>query len=192
MARKGFYFDATRCVNCKTCAVACHKKNNLPDGVYFRKVSGYQTGEYPNARAYFWSHACNHCANPACTRACPTGAMYKDENDGTVQHNDDICIGCGSCAIACPFDAPLVIHEIGIAKKCNACIDTRGVDGVPTCVAACGMRALDFGEYDELVARHPESADRIAPMPDLSLTDPTFKVKARDYMQDGEYADLVQ
>lgn len=177
-------------MNCKTCAVACHKKNNLPDGVYFRRVSAYQTGEFPNAKGYFWSHACNHCADPACTKACPTGAMCKDENDGTVQHNDDICIGCGSCAIACPFDAPLVIQEIGIAKKCNACIDARGVDGVPTCFAACGMRALDFGEYDDLVARHPDAVDCIAPMPDVSLTTPTFKVKARDYMQDSSYADL--
>lgn len=189
MTRSGFYFDSTRCVGCKTCAVACKKKNDLGLGVNFRTVSSYEIGTYPTATFYHWSNACNHCENPACVRACPTHAMYKDEEDGTVQHDDERCIGCGSCVIACPYDAPVVVE--GIAQKCNACIDTRDEDGAPVCVAACGMRALDFGPYDELVAAHPDAVDKIAPMPDPSITDPSILVKARERAFDEDWRELL-
>ena len=190
MARSAFYFDSARCVGCKTCMVACKKKNNLPKGVNFRKVDSFEVGQYPTAKFYHWSHACNHCADPACVAACPTGAMYKDETDGTVQHDDEKCIGCGSCVIACPYDAPAIVEELGIAQKCNACIDTRGEDGVPTCVAACGMRALEFGSYEELVAAHPDAVNRIAPMPDPSITDSSILIKARSISFNDDYREM--
>ena len=191
MTRKAFYFDGARCVGCKTCMVACKKKNGLPAGINYRRVTSYEVGEYPTATFYHWSRACNHCENPACVRACPTAAMYKDEADGTVQHDDDICIGCGSCVIACPYDTPMLVKEEGIAKKCNACIDTREVDGAPTCVASCGMRALEFGDYDELVAAHPDAVNKVAPMPDPSITNPGILVNAHAASLDEGYRDLL-
>lgn len=190
MTRLAFFFDSTRCVGCKTCAVACNKKNQLPLGVSYRRVTSYEVGEYPTATFYHWSRACNHCENPACVRACPTAAMYKDA-DGTVQHNDDTCIGCGSCVIACPYDVPQIVKEEGIAKKCNACADTREEDGMPTCVASCGMRALEFGDYDELLAAHPDGVDKIAPMPDPSITMPNILVNAREAAFAEGWRDLL-
>ena len=191
MTRRGFYFDSERCVGCKTCMVACKKKNNLPAGAFFRRVTSYEVGEFPVATMYHWSRTCNHCANPACVRACPTAAMYRDEEDGTVQHNDDTCIGCGSCAIACPYDVPILLKETGMAAKCNGCIDTRPEDGVPTCVAACGMRALDFGTFEELAERHPEASNQLACMPDAGITDPTVFIDARECAFDPSYRELV-
>lgn len=190
MTRMAFYFDSARCVGCKTCQVACKKKNNLPAGINYRRVDSYETGTYPNSTFYHLSHACNHCEDPACVRNCPTGAMYKDEQDGTVQHNDETCIGCGSCVIACPYDAPSIIPGLGIAGKCNACIDTREEDGAPTCVASCGMRALAFGPYDELAAAHPDAVDKIAPMPDPAITSPGIFINAREDTLSDDYSGL--
>lgn len=190
MTRLAFYFDSARCVGCKTCAVACNKKNHLPLGVSFRRVTSYEVGEYPKATFYHWSRACNHCENPACVRACPTGAMYKDA-DGTVQHDDETCIGCGSCVIACPYDVPQIVADERIAKKCNACADTREVDGAPTCVASCGMRALDFGDYDELLAAHPDAVNKIAPMPDPAITTPNILVNPHPAALTEGYRDLL-
>ena len=170
--------------------MACKKKNDLPTGVTFRKVGSYQVGEYPTPQMYHLSHACNHCQNPACVKSCPTGAMYKDEADGTVQHDDNACIGCGSCVIACPYGAPTLVKELGIAMKCNACIDTRDEDGAPTCVAACGMRALDFGTYEELAKAHPEAVDQLACMADASITTPNVLIDERECAFDKDYQSL--
>ena len=66
-----------------------------------------------------------------------------------------------------------------------------GEDGVPTCVAACGMRALDFGTYEELLERHPEASQQLACMPDASITNPTVFIDARECAFDPNYRDLV-
>lgn len=171
--------------------VACKKKNNLPKGFAYRKVDSYTVGDYPNAHLYHLSHACNHCEDPACVKVCPTGAMYKDENDGTVQHKDDVCIGCGSCVIGCPYKAPAIIPELGIAMKCNGCIDTREEDGAPVCVASCGTRALEFGDYDELKKAHPNAIDKIACMPSADITHPSILINARDYALENDYRQLT-
>lgn len=191
MARKGFYIDTTRCVNCKTCQVACKKKFKLPKGLLYRAVNSYEVGEYPNGRLYSVSHACNHCEDPACVRNCPTKAMYKDEQDGTVQHDDDRCIGCRACIMACPYGAPVFLEEKGIVNKCNACIDTREEDGATTCEAACGMRAIEFGDYEELRAKHPDAVQSIPCFPDPHITDPSILIGAREYAQDKNFKDLV-
>lgn len=190
MTRKAFYFDSTRCVGCKTCQVACKLKNHLPVGITYRAVANYEVGEYPTAKYYHISHTCNHCENPACVRSCPTGAMHKAE-DGTVQHNDQVCIGCRSCAMACPYQVPVYLEDEGIVGKCNACIDTCDADGAPTCVAACGTRALEFGDYDELKAKHPEAVDEIACLPKASITHPSTLIVGNDAVQREDYRDLV-
>lgn len=68
MARKAFYFDSSRCVACKTCQVACKKKNDLPIGINYRAVTSYEVGEFPTAKMYHISHTCNHCLNRCALR----------------------------------------------------------------------------------------------------------------------------
>ena len=57
-------------------------------------------GEYPAVQTYHYSGSCNHCEKPECVAACPNAAMYIDEEDGTVQHDDEKCIGCQYCVKA--------------------------------------------------------------------------------------------
>ncbi len=111
MSKMGFYFNQKKCVGCRTCQVACKDKNDLEVGELFRHVTSYQAGKYPNAMLYHYAATCNHCMDPACVAACPNGAMYVDEEDGTVQHDDTKCLGCQYCVEACPYSVPVYIEE---------------------------------------------------------------------------------
>lgn len=154
---KAFYFDMTSCIGCKACQMACKDKNDLAVGTLFRHVDGYEVGSYPTPGIYYMSATCNHCGNPACVANCPTGAMYRDEEEGVVLHDDELCDGCGNCVTACPYAIPQILEDKNIVGKCDSCIGIRKNGGQPQCVAACPMRALDFGELSDLMADHPDA-----------------------------------
>ena len=106
MGRKGFYYDQSACIGCRTCQAACKNKNQLEVGTLFRQVHTFETGQYPAPKSYHYAATCNHCENPACVAVCPNAAMFIDEADGTVQHDDTKCIGCQYCVNACPYGVP--------------------------------------------------------------------------------------
>lgn len=190
MTQLGFFFNMECCVGCKTCQVACKQRNQLPIGINYRTVYTYETGQYPNARMYHFAATCNHCENPACVRSCPTGAMYKSEDDGTVQHDDGVCIGCQQCVNSCPYGVPRYLPDQNISGKCYACRDTREVDGSPTCVAACGQRAIEFGPLDELQAAHPEAVCDIAALPESSATGPSLLIQTKEAALETAFKEL--
>lgn len=180
MSKMGFYFNQKKCVGCRTCQVACKDKNDLEVGELFRHVTSYQAGKYPNAMLYHYAATCNHCMDPACVAACPNGAMHVDEEDGTVQHDDSKCLGCQYCVEACPYGVPVYIEEINLTHKCDACKQLREAGEPPACVAACPMRALEFGPYEELLAAHPDAVSEIATLPDSSQTSPCTLIDPKD------------
>ena len=127
----GFHFNGRRCTGCKTCVLACKDFHDLPSDIAFRQVYEYGGGTWRRADdgtvtqdtfAYHLSVACNHCGNAACVRVCPTGAMHKDER-GLVRVDADRCIGCGYCALSCPYRAPKVDRVAGRSAKCDGCAE---------------------------------------------------------------------
>ena len=163
MGRLGFTFDLDKCIGCKACQMACKDRGHLELGRFFRRVEVVEAG----GRLRHYSAACNHCEHPACVAACPTGAMYVAE-DGTVQHDDGKCIGCGSCVWSCPYGA--VSLSTGLASKCDACRDLLEKGEKPACVAACPTRCLDFGPLERRQGRAEF-------LPDPGLTDPSLCLK---------------
>lgn len=193
MGRKGFYFDAENCIGCHTCQVACKDVNRLEVGENFRNVTSYCTGSGFTPRMYHVAIACNHCNNPACVATCPTGAMYFDESEGIVLHDDEMCIGCETCVKSCPYGEPVLIESLGIVKKCDTCIGLRKLGEQPSCVASCPQRVLEFGEIDELRSAHEGEGlvSDCAALPDSSTTNPNMVMRIKDCMTDSDYDQLI-
>lgn len=178
MGYLGFYFDMTACIGCRTCQIACKDKNDLKVGTIFRQARTYEVGVYPAPGAYHYSGSCNHCAQPKCVEGCPTGAMHVAE-DGTVQHDRAKCIGCRYCTWACPYGVPQFIKDLGKVGKCDGCKDLRDQGKNPVCVDACPMRALEWGDTDELKAKHGDTTNELAILPEASRTKPSLVIKAK-------------
>lgn len=148
----GFLVDATRCVNCKTCEIACQDFHDLAS-VRLRRVRTFEHGGFPQVRVYHYSMACNHCGEPACVRHCPAGAYSKRAQDGIVVHDPEQCIGCRYCTWVCPYGAPQYDAAAGHVRKCNLCVDEIDAGRQPACVAACPLRAIEVAVLDEIVLR---------------------------------------
>lgn len=177
-----FYFDSSACSGCKACQVVCKDKHGLEVGRLWRRVYEVSGGDWIQVRdawtstvfAYNLSIACNHCEKPICMEVCPAGAIHK-RADGIVLIETDQCLGCGYCSWACPYDAPQYDKEKGYMTKCTFCADNIDAGLPPACVAACPLRALDYGELDELKARYGK-INSLYPMPDAGLTDPSLVI----------------
>ncbi|AHJ13566.1 DMSO/selenate family reductase complex B subunit [Sulfurospirillum multivorans] len=181
----GFYLDQTRCVGCRTCQLACKDYHDSPIGVSYRRVSEYEGGSWVknennllqpfNVFAYYSSIACNHCDDPACTKACPTGAMHMGDY-GIVDVDTSKCIGCKSCAMACPYGAPQFNEHTGHMSKCNGCQERLDEGMMPICVDACPFRAIEAGPISELREKHGHIAG-VAPLPAYEITRPNLCIK---------------
>jgi anaerobic dimethyl sulfoxide reductase subunit B (iron-sulfur subunit) len=188
MSQYAFYFDTNKCVNCKSCAISCKEKHNHIPGRKFRRVHSVSTGNWvvideanrlyepTNVFSYSLSIACNHCADPACKKVCPAGAIAKRE-DGIVFIDWDLCIGCGSCASACPYNAPSLDKEVLKMDKCDFCRELLPTGEDPMCVAACSVRAIEYGDLENLRIKHPNAVQRVEPLPDPSQTGPSLLVE---------------
>lgn len=138
--------DLDRCTRCDDCVRACAATHD--NNPRFNR-----TGEiYDN---WMVTNACMHCLDPVCMIGCPTGAIGRDAETGTVVINDQTCVGCSTCANSCPYQniqmveinspkgLPIVDLDRGSriqkATKCDLCIDHLGG---PACQKACPHDAL--------------------------------------------------
>ncbi|SVD79911.1 uncharacterized protein METZ01_LOCUS432765, partial [marine metagenome] len=110
MTAWGMTVDLNRCVGCQTCTIACKEANATPPGVQWRRVIDVEYGTFPNVERLFVVTGCQHCENPPCVPVCPSGATAR-RADGLVTIDYDICIGCASCVVACPYQARSIVNE---------------------------------------------------------------------------------
>ncbi len=147
-ANYGFVIDNRKCIGCHACSTACKSENEVPLGVYRTWVKSVETGAYPHTRRHFQVTRCNHCANPPCARICPTEAMYQ-RDDGIVEFDNSICIGCKACMQACPYDAIYIDPETDTAAKCHYCAHRTDIGLEPACVVVCPEHAIIAGNMND-------------------------------------------
>ena len=113
---------------------------------------------------------------PACMAKCPQGAIEKDTETGLVAINEEKCTGAGVCVTTCPYNVPIVDKEKGKGVKCDGCAERVAEGKSPICVEACPLRALEFGDIDELRSKHSGTVAGIAPMPAPDQTTPSIAI----------------
>lgn len=171
MPRWGMVIDLARCVGCYACTMACKVENGTPPGVWYAPVYEKEMGTYPAVKRMFLPTLCNHCNDPPCMKACPTGAIQKRE-DGIVLVDQGKCCGSRACVSACPYGALSFVEEVkgefgeeltpfeqalykqnhvaGTVQKCTFCahrIDQRVYE--PACVQTCPTNCRIFGDLDD-------------------------------------------
>lgn len=160
--RMALLMDNSLCVNCQACRLACQNENSLPVVQKYIRFDYLERGEFPNVEHLVNRHSCQHCADAPCVDVCPVDALYKGEG-GFTYTDFETCIGCQLCLGACPFEVPTfgTDPETGAWKmyKCNACKHLVTQGGTPACATTCLANAVQYGTWDEMVAK---AEDRVA------------------------------
>jgi formate dehydrogenase beta subunit len=174
-------YDTTKCIGCKACVVKCKQVGELPadvdgygDGLYDAPESLNEYTRniiqlYKEGDEYSYvKRQCMHCIDPACVNACMMGALQKREW-GAVTWENNKCIGCRYCQVACPFGVPQFQWSKTSPRivKCDLCVDRVKEGKEPGCVEACPRKAVIFGKREELLqiahARIEEQRDLYVP-----------------------------
>ena len=182
-----FVCDTNKCIGCGHCVVGCKVENHVPlnpeenrtwierhvvatDGkVYIdspeagingfppeSEAPGAPTDKKDISAAFFMPRLCMQCENPPCVSVCPVTATFQTA-DGVILVDQDRCIGCGYCVVACPYGARYLVPAggptptgiTGVVDKCTWCYHriTKGMQ--PACVEMCPVGARVFGDRND-------------------------------------------
>jgi carbon-monoxide dehydrogenase iron sulfur subunit len=153
---KKLVVNIEKCVGCHTCEFVCavtHSTSKDPETIV-------RTGEKPGYRVFVEAYGgkaiplhCNHCQKAACMIACPTHAIYREEETGPVQFESKRCIGCKMCVQACPFGVISMSANGRGVLKCDLCIERLAEGQEPACVAGCPTKAILFEQEEKNQSR---------------------------------------
>lgn len=142
--------DLDRCIGCHACEIACKNENDIALGEYWNRVVQVGPfGEFPDLEQYWLPVQCQQCVDAPCVGVCPTGASYRSDDTGIVLVNDEICIGCKYCMMACPYGVRTFNTTSGTVEKCTLCGQLTSVGEQPACVSSCCADARFYGDLDD-------------------------------------------
>ncbi|MGC9368897.1 MAG: nitrate reductase subunit beta [Paracoccaceae bacterium] len=154
-------------------------------------------GQYENTFMMYLPRLCEHCLNPTCAASCPSGAIYKREEDGVVLIDQEKCRGWRMCVSGCPYKKIYYNWESGKSEKCTFCYP-RIESGMPTvCSETCvgRIRYLGVMLYDADAIEKAASAERTTDLYDAQLDvflDPNDPVVQEMALADGVPAEWIE
>ena len=165
--------DRARCSGCQRCEMMCTLKN---DGVTQQSISrvhvwehynygeGIGTGGGSYGDCQFTVQGCLQCADPQCANYCPVHAIYADPETGARVVDDEVCIGCGMCTAACPWNMPRVNAQTGTSTKCISC---------GRCAEQCPNGAIKFVDWEDIAQKVLDNgvASTATLIPDATLVE---------------------
>lgn len=145
--RWGMVINLAKCTRCHACIAACRIEHFLPLGMTWPRLIAWET-DIPGEELSTIPVRCNQCKEAPCVEVCPAEATKKRE-DGIVYVDNDKCVGCRYCIIACPYQNrtffskdkdpgyfpgsertrfekaghKLYEHQAGTTEKCDFCLE---------------------------------------------------------------------
>lgn len=146
--RWGMVINLSRCIRCHACVAACRIEHFLPLHITWPRLIAWETEEQNTVDVTTYPVRCNHCKDAPCVDVCPTRATMR-RDDGLVWVDQNKCVGCRYCVIACPYQnrtflskdkdpgyfpghsrtgfekkgRKLYPHQVGTTQKCNFCME---------------------------------------------------------------------
>ena len=151
--------DIKKCYACLTCVVECaYARLGLPKNAPLsREILSASPLSVEAAGNLAVPLHCMQCEDAPCMTVCPTSALYRASPQEPVLIDQNLCIGCKSCILACPLGVISLDPEGKAAQKCDMCIARLKKGELPVCVASCPTGALQLTILDEATARKREA-----------------------------------
>jgi carbon-monoxide dehydrogenase iron sulfur subunit len=145
---KRVYVNEKWCLACHLCEYYCAFANSgLNDMVKLKgkeihpRIRVEEAGE--GSEKISFAVNCRQCADPICVKVCIAGALRKEEN-GVIVLDQEKCVGCQSCVMACPVGGLSPSDDGLVMQKCQLCLQNSV--GEPNCVKNCPNRAIVYEE----------------------------------------------
>jgi len=135
---KSLLIDPDKCTSCLQCEMACSFEH---EGAFNPAKSRIKVFEFEHGKRAI-PYTCTQCAEAWCMHACPVEAITKNATTGAMEVNEDVCVGCKVCTIACPFGTVNYNQDSGKVIKCDLC------GGDPQCAEACPTGAITYVDAD--------------------------------------------
>ena len=183
---KRIWVDIDKCLGCKTCELQCAIERNSisktltgavledPKPIPRVGVCGLTGASFPIQ--------CRHCQDAPCLAACPSGAMQRDAEKGTIFVAQDKCRGCWMCVMTCPFGAVTPSAEYKVAVKCDACMHMEE----PACVASCPTGALVHCDDEAFMKVLTAKRGKLAVFAKLVSTVEKSNIISLDILKEGK------
>jgi carbon-monoxide dehydrogenase iron sulfur subunit len=135
--------DKETCIGCGLCEIACLTAHSKSKDLVIAHKEEARAGLKSCKVVYRRGHdavavSCKHCEEPSCVASCIAGALTKDPQTGHTVYEQEKCVGCWSCVMACPYGAIRRNEAEKTIFKCDLCKDR----GSPICVEVCPNRSL--------------------------------------------------
>jgi electron transport protein HydN len=173
--------EPQNCIGCRTCEVACAMAHLATDSSSFLSTANFQPRlKVIKSATVSTPVLCRQCEDAPCVNACPNQAIIYSQN--TVQVQQDRCVGCKTCMVACPYGAMSVVSVPtekqaaspfqsrtikAQALKCDLCITHS--EG-PACIPSCPTNALHLVDQNVMEATMKKRQEQAAlDMPSLQL-----------------------
>jgi phenylacetyl-CoA:acceptor oxidoreductase subunit 1 len=146
--RWGMVINLSKCVRCHACVAACRLEHFLPLHITWPRLIAWEVDTGRGLEVTTYPVRCNHCQDAPCVKVCPAGATER-RADGIVWVDQNKCVGCRYCVIACPYQNRVFLsknrdpgyfpgyartgfekkgrklypHQVGTTEKCNFCLE---------------------------------------------------------------------